>query len=124
MQNQILIVALCEILKQCNQQKYYIVHLSSEFNNSNSNVSVVNGEGSENIVEENARQCEVDSIVFHEHLRRIVFPNIKDVEKYYFDNIQTLRSQYGILLFLYSVIATRVCISMTAPKYPHNLEKY
>lgn len=103
-QNQILIVALCEILQQCNQQKYYIVHLSSEFSSSSSNASVINGDGGE----ENTRQCNVDSVLFHENLRRTVFPHIKDVEKYYFDNIQSLRSQYGILLFLYSVIATRV----------------
>lgn len=102
-QNRTLITALCEILQQCNQQKYHIVHLTSDFN------SVLNGDNSENnflnVVQENV----VDPVQFHACLRIKVVPNIGDVEKYYYENAQALRDPYGILLFLYSVIATRVC---------------
>lgn len=108
-QNQILVTALCEILQQCNQQRYYVVHLNREFNTCDSNLSVVNGDGGENSVVEDAQHCVVvDPVIFHQNLRILMLFNIKDVEKYYYDNIQTLRNQYGILLFLYSVIATRV----------------
>lgn len=94
------------MLQQCNQQKYHIVHLTSDFN---SCVSVLNGDHSENgFLNNSPQQNIVDPIQFHACLRIKVYTNIGEVEKYYFENSQTLRDPYGILLFLYSVIATRV----------------
>lgn len=70
-------------------------------------VSGENGMVENNIVV-NADNTIVDPLKFHDSLRISIFSNVKDVEKYYHENINMLTEQYGILLFLYSVIATRV----------------
>lgn len=93
------------MLQQCNQQKYHIVHLSSDFN---SCVSVLNGDNSDNDFLNSAQQNIIDPVQFHACLRIRVLSNISEVEKYYFEHSQMLTETYGILLFLYSVIATRV----------------
>lgn len=107
-QNRTLIAALCEMLEQCNQQKYHIVHLNSDFN---SCVSVLNGDNSDflNSAQQQVQQnVVVDPVQFHACLQIKLLSNISEVEKYYMENSQTLREPYGILLFLYSVIATKV----------------
>ncbi|XP_044261466.1 ubiquitin carboxyl-terminal hydrolase MINDY-3 homolog isoform X1 [Tribolium madens] len=91
MQTHLLANALCEILEQCTGQKYFLVYLSDT-----SDEVVQNGVVSES-----------ESTVFHEGLRIHVFQNVEEVRKYYIENINHLKSQYGILLFLYSVILTR-----------------
>lgn len=94
------------MLQQCNPQKYHIVYLSSDCN---SYVSVLNGDNSDNDFLNSAQQnIIVDPVQFHACLRLKVLSNISDVEKYYFEHSHMLREPYGILLFLYSVIATRV----------------
>lgn len=50
----------------------------------------------------------IDPVKFHEELRVHCFHCIDDVIKYYFENIEKLKAQYGVLLFLYSVIASKV----------------
>lgn len=94
------------MLQQCNQQNYHIVHLTSDFN---ARISVLNGDNSENDFLNVVRENIIDPVQFHACLRIKIVSNIGDVEKYYYENAQTLRDPYGILLFLYSVIATRVC---------------
>lgn len=97
------------MLQQCNQQKYHIVHLSSDFN---SCVSVLNGDNKSDFLNSAAmmQQQIVDPVQFHTCLRINLLSSISEVEKYYFENSQMLREPYGILLFLYSVIATRVWV--------------
>lgn len=91
------------MLQQCNQQKYHIVHLNSDFNS-----CVLNGDNISDFTNSAQKNTIIDPVQFHACLRIHVLSNISDVEKYYFENSQMLRDPYGILLFLYSVIATRV----------------
>lgn len=50
----------------------------------------------------------IDPLRFHDELRVHCFHCMDDVVKYYFENIEKLKAQYGVLLFLYSVIASKV----------------
>ncbi|KAI4454821.1 hypothetical protein MML48_9g00010147 [Holotrichia oblita] len=99
-QNQILVNALCDILRQCSDRKYYLVYLDSKLNCSGNN-SNVNG----------ASDTELTSMIdpnkFHEFLRIQTLSTLTEVERYYTENIASLRNQFGILLFLYSVISTK-----------------
>lgn len=51
---------------------------------------------------------EVDPARFHENLKVHCFQCLDDVNKYYSENTSKLKAQYGILLFLYTVIASKV----------------
>lgn len=59
-----------------------------------------------------ASDTELNSIIdpgrFHECLRIRNFTNITEVERYYGENVKVLKDQFGILLFLYTVISTKV----------------
>ena len=107
MQNILLVNALSEILEQCHNQKYYIVFLNSDVND------VSDGLFSNH--QENGVELEPtlfhEDFIFHENLRIHTFQNVEEVRKFYLDNIQLLKSQFGILVFLYSVLMTRVCIT-------------
>lgn len=103
--------SLCEILGLCNVQKYYIVYLSDDFRENIGTVEV-NGDTNEN---DNSSPCfsvntHPNAISFHENLKITPVSSIQEVSKYYTENINCLKSMYGILLFLYSVIATRVSL--------------
>ncbi|XP_063930447.1 ubiquitin carboxyl-terminal hydrolase MINDY-3 homolog [Zophobas morio] len=103
MQNILLVNALSEILEQCHNQKYYIVFLNSDVND------VSDGLFSNH--QENGVELEPtlfhEDFIFHENLRIHTFQNVEEVRKFYLDNIQLLKSQFGILVFLYSVLMTR-----------------
>lgn len=45
---------------------------------------------------------------FHFRLKVIQFNNIKDVEKYYGQYFEILSAKYGVLLFMYTVLLTKV----------------
>lgn len=45
---------------------------------------------------------------FHERLSFLSFHSIDEVEKYYSDNFHVLNGQYGVLLFMYTVLLTKV----------------
>jgi hypothetical protein len=103
MQDLLLVNALSEILEQCSSQKYYVVYLNSDLNDaSNGLLSDL-----DRYVVGNGLTVEPEAATFHENLHIHTFQNMEEVRKYYLDNIQLLKSQYGILLFLYSVIMTR-----------------
>lgn len=102
MQTHLLVNALCEILEQCSSQKYYLVYLHSDLNDASDGILDVNGDNIEN------GGAEPESTIFHDSLRIHTFQNVEDVRKYFVEHIQSLRLQYGILLFLYSIILTRV----------------
>ncbi|KAK4878680.1 hypothetical protein RN001_011186 [Aquatica leii] len=99
MQDKVLINALCEILEQCNGGNYLIVHVQHP------TTGLMNGDdgSSEASYEVNTPNAKI----FHDNLRISLFPLMDDVKKYYKDNIYALKAQYGVLLFLYSVIATK-----------------
>lgn len=48
---------------------------------------------------------------FHERLTVFSLQSIDDVEKYYSDNFFVLSGQCGVLLFLYTVLMTKVCMT-------------
>ncbi|RZC36356.1 protein FAM188A -like [Asbolus verrucosus] len=103
MQHHLLVNALGEILEQCGDRKYYVVYLNSDLNDASDLVSDLNGDNLENgLPPELESPCK-----FHETLRIHHFHDPEEVRKYYLDNTPLLKSQFGILLFLYSVIATR-----------------
>ncbi|KAL3271085.1 hypothetical protein HHI36_021584 [Cryptolaemus montrouzieri] len=105
-ENRILVQALLEILEQSRLQKYYIVYLNESNEESNTEVSETNcqsgSEKSENIYE-NIKTPQN----FHERLKVHAFSTIEEVKKYFTENIASIKSEYGVLLFLYSVIHTR-----------------
>ncbi|KAJ8956229.1 hypothetical protein NQ318_014960 [Aromia moschata] len=111
-QNHSLIQALIEILSQCTSQKYYVVYLDSECSESLS-ASDMNGDKNDNCAESSIGNVNmyttlaVDPLRFHEELRVHCFQCLDDVNKYYCENIEKLKAQYGVLLFLYSVIASK-----------------
>lgn len=45
---------------------------------------------------------------FHERLSLHNFENIDDVERYYTENYHFLSGNYGVLLFMYTVLVTKV----------------
>ena len=45
---------------------------------------------------------------FHERLTILNLENIEDVEKYYSEHFYALTEQFGVLLFLYTVLLTKV----------------
>ncbi|KAJ8984143.1 hypothetical protein NQ317_017793 [Molorchus minor] len=109
-QNNSLVQAVIEILGQCTSQKYYIVYLDSEFSESVS-ASEMNGDKNDNCIQDSIKRSwnslVGDPLRFHEELRMHCFPCLEDVTKYYFENIEKLKAQFGVLLFLYSVIASK-----------------
>lgn len=119
-QHKALVTALCEILGQCNVQKYYVLHLNENLNST----TLVNGDSRVNIINDSEINFEgttstiagiktatatiVDPVSFHDNIRITLVQSLAEVEKYYLENINVLKAQYGILLFLYSVIITKV----------------
>lgn len=109
---------MCEILLQCSISKFRLVYqnikpdqnslspvLASD--NSESDAVLTNADVPQ-LAEDFSADIPVDSAQFHSRLNIQTYTSIIDVEKYYLDNIQILQSQYGVLLFLYSVLATKV----------------
>uniref|UniRef100_A0A336MR08 carboxylesterase n=1 Tax=Culicoides sonorensis TaxID=179676 RepID=A0A336MR08_CULSO len=96
----VLVQALCCILTKCKTTNYYVVTLKD-----NSNEDTDAGQSSSiaptnPVVEENAK-------TFHERLQIIEMKDIEHVRQLYLDNFNTLENQYGVLLFLYTVLLTK-----------------
>lgn len=53
---------------------------------------------------------DLDPLRFHEELGVLTFPTLEEVKKYYVEHTAILRRRHGLLLFLYSVILSRVCL--------------
>ncbi|XP_054729030.1 ubiquitin carboxyl-terminal hydrolase MINDY-3 homolog [Anastrepha obliqua] len=124
----LLIQALCAILSKCSAQRYRIVTLPmetcSEAKEVNTASDIPNVKLStatlEEIVTEPADASipmsatvriaearEVSSDAYHEGLQVLNFESIEELEKYYTEHWQMLFGQYGVLLFLYSVLLTK-----------------
>ncbi|KAF2905796.1 hypothetical protein ILUMI_00391 [Ignelater luminosus] len=111
-QHTVLIHALCEILQQCSTERYHIIYLKNQDLERESSSSVINGDTSKEEFNDNDLATlneifDADAKIFHDNLVVHMYPLIADVEKYYKENINSLKAQYGVLLFLYSVIATK-----------------
>ncbi|XP_044763826.1 ubiquitin carboxyl-terminal hydrolase MINDY-3 homolog [Coccinella septempunctata] len=102
-----LIDALIEILEQCKTQKYHLVCLNHDAVKSS---------------KENEAKCDIleqkndgryfyhninTPSEFHEKLKVVTYESIEDVRRHFIENIGSIKSQFGILLFLYSVIFTK-----------------
>ncbi|XP_060534262.1 ubiquitin carboxyl-terminal hydrolase MINDY-3 homolog [Cylas formicarius] len=98
-QTKILVNALSEILGQCNNGNFCVVHLENVSDSS----TELNGDKNENI----ELSEPLDPNQFHTDLEVLCFQTLAEVTKYYFDNIKKLNGRFGVLLFLYSVILSR-----------------
>lgn len=113
LQHTVLIHAICEILQQCSTGKYYVVYFRNLNNakNESSSSSIINGENTKSehtdLELPACKEIESSSKMFHGNLMVQMYSMIGDVEKYYRENVESLKAQYGVLLFLYSVIATK-----------------
>ncbi|VEN56018.1 unnamed protein product [Callosobruchus maculatus] len=101
-QNRSLVNALCEILGQCNAKKYYIVYLDSDLSDPVSKTDL-NGDNTSA-----ATPLVIDPCRFHNEIKVHHFQCLDGVNKYYTENIAKIKAPYGVLLFLYSVIASKV----------------
>ncbi|KAL1501571.1 hypothetical protein ABEB36_006871 [Hypothenemus hampei] len=102
-QSKILVNALCEILGQCTNEKFCIVHIPSQHQTNESEVKV---EG-DTLEPSPEVQDELDPTKFHEDLDVLAFKNLSEVTKYYLSHLTSLQGRFGVLLFLYSVILSR-----------------
>nr|CAH7741071.1 unnamed protein product [Callosobruchus chinensis] len=100
-QNRSLVNALCEILGQCNTKKYYIVYLDSDLSEPVSKTDL-NGDNTSA-----ATPLVIDPCRFHNEIKAHHFQCLDGVNKYYTENIAKIKAPYGVLLFLYSVIASK-----------------
>ncbi|XP_045466489.1 ubiquitin carboxyl-terminal hydrolase MINDY-3 homolog isoform X2 [Harmonia axyridis] len=103
-----LIDALIEILEQCKTQKYHLVYLNSEVLHGSTEANEANCDILEK--KDNDRffyHSITTPFDFHDRLKVVVYERIEDVRKYFIENIGSIKSQYGVLLFLYSVIHTK-----------------
>lgn len=111
---------MCEILLQSNNSKFRIVYQNVINKTDQNEVTPVNSRSSEcsemdnilvnspEVLVKEISNNVIDSTQFHANLTLQVFSNISDVEKYYTDNIRLVKGYYGVLLFLYSVLMTKV----------------
>lgn len=116
-QHKALVTALCEILGQCNAHKFFVLHLNENMANVHNSSSLINGDNRVQCMNDEEitvsaspfnTMAIVDPTSFHDNIRIRTALNLSEVEKYYLENINVLKAQYGILLFLYSVIITKV----------------
>ncbi|XP_017772432.1 PREDICTED: protein FAM188A homolog isoform X1 [Nicrophorus vespilloides] len=105
-QNEMLQGALCEIVRQCSTGKYYAAYLDHGDVTAASETTI-NGDRP---FEDALRQQTSTSFhpsKFHASLRLKVFSDADEFENYVSENVVKYKGAYGILLFLYSVIATK-----------------
>ncbi|CAD7000780.1 unnamed protein product [Ceratitis capitata] len=127
-----LIQALCTILSKCCTKRYRIVSLPMEtcaeakevLNTLNDipDVNIGSNASAETATKEAdapadlpttagtvrvADAREVSSDAYHEGLQVLNFETIEEVEKYYTEHWQVLSGQYGVMLFLYTVLITK-----------------
>lgn len=117
----LLIQALCNILMKCKLEKYRIVALKKHPDDQDEQRT-----NNDDLDEEQlpSGSCSINEITlneqspsskkeewtpdqFHERLTVINCESIDDLEKYFSDNYRMLTEQYGLLLFLYTVLLTK-----------------
>lgn len=121
--NKLLVQAMCEILLQCSNSKFRIVYqnIPSVNNVDQNSIAPVNSrtpdsseidilDTAEVLEKQNLNKKIIDPVQFHGSLNVQILSNITDVENYYTDNTSILMRQYGVLLFLYSVLMTKVSL--------------
>ncbi|XP_071057232.1 ubiquitin carboxyl-terminal hydrolase MINDY-3 homolog isoform X2 [Onthophagus taurus] len=91
LQNNVLVHAVCDMLRQCTHDRFCVVYLDQKVNS----------------MEIESTSAHADPEKFHDHLRITILSGLTELEKYFHENVNSLKRQYGALLFLYSVISTK-----------------
>lgn len=98
----VLVQALCCILTKCKNQttNYYVVTLKDKFVKKD-----ISEEGSTSNT--SASPDTEDPNAFHQRLQIIEMKDIEHVRQFYLDHFHMLENQYGVLVFLYTVLLTK-----------------
>lgn len=122
----LLVQAICNILMKCKDDRYRIVYIldqcrtadalsplpfaSSPAENATTADTLIAAESSIDTGAAGHSEAELEwsPDEFHERLSCRNFENIDDVEKYYSENYHVLSGNYGVLLFMYTVLMTKV----------------
>ncbi|XP_025833511.1 ubiquitin carboxyl-terminal hydrolase MINDY-3 homolog isoform X2 [Agrilus planipennis] len=107
LQHKYLINALCEILKQCNVKKYIIASFNKAKCKSITDTGCSTNRLNGNEKDELHFLASEVSKTFHDNLQLYIFTKIEDVAVFFKQNICIFKETFGVLLFLYSVLATR-----------------
>lgn len=116
---QVLIQALCNILEKCSDTKFRIVSLHEEaveaMESSTSAATDDDGNVNTSADTDDAPEAAHERLPedFHNSLSVINLETIDDVSKYLTENFRTLTADYGVLLFMYSVLMTKGFESVT-----------
>lgn len=97
----LLIQAICNILAKCKDSKYRIVSVQRP---TTSEETINKEESDSNITQDNSR-CSLEE--FHRRLSVKCVNSLEEVEKFYADHFNVLSQQFGVLLFLYTVLLTK-----------------
>lgn len=129
----LLVQAICNILMKCKDDRYRIVYILDQRKTTNTLSPlppVSNPEESATTAEDALSAAEsLDTGAtshsdfelewspdeFHERLSIHNFESIDDVEKYYSENYHVLSGNYGVLLFMYAVLMTKVGFVVCVP---------
>lgn len=131
----LLVQAICNILMKCKDDRYRIVYIkdqretavaappmSSASNPEESDQAEEATNAAESSTDEGPA-IHSDSVLdwspdeFHERLSIHNFENIDDVERYYSENYHCVSGNYGVLLFMYTVLMTKV---RCRPSFEHS----
>lgn len=123
----LLVQAICNILMKCKDDRYRIVYILDQRKTADALSPIpsdtIPAENATNEDTLNAAESLTDTGAashseaaelewspdeFHERLSIHNFENIDDVEKYYAENYHVLSGNYGVLLFMYTVLMTKV----------------
>lgn len=122
----LLVQAICNILMKCKEDRYRIVYIldqrktadalsplatgSTPAENATTEDTLIAAESSTDTGAAGYSDAELEwsPDEFHERLSIHNFENIDDVEKYYSENYHVLSGNYGVLLFMYTVLMTKV----------------
>lgn len=92
----VLVQALCCILTKCKTTNYFVVTLkdiSEDTAGQSTSIATTSDED--------------DANTFHERLQIIEMKDIEHVRQFYLDHFHILENQYGVLVFLYTVLLTK-----------------
>lgn len=99
----LLVSALCDILQQAQSAKRFVLVYMGEPDLKDLNPLA--SESEEGPLVEKVKLAE--HFCFHSRLRTVSFESRHEVEAYYTQKLETLQENFGVLLFLYSVLSTK-----------------
>lgn len=129
--NSLLVQAICNILMKCKDDKYRIAYLLDHRKTADALSPTPSHQEEIGAAPDDALNAESSTDTgasrhstihpelewspdeFHERLSIHNFNNIDAVEKYYSDHFHVLSGNYGVLLFMYTVLMTKVSFHRT-----------